>query len=64
MGIVGARPVEREVGLEDLGVRVRLHALVDGGSYCTPTASHQWRIWEPGAVRRRGLSSGVPREKL
>ena len=29
---VGARPVERELGLETLGVRVRLHNLADGGS--------------------------------
>ena len=30
--LVGARPVERELGLEDLGVRARLRALADGGS--------------------------------
>ena len=30
--LVGTRPVERELGLENLGVRVRLRALADGGS--------------------------------
>ena len=30
--LVGARPVERELGLEDLGIRVRLRALADGGN--------------------------------
>ena len=29
---VGNRPVKRELGLEDLGVRVRLRALTNGGS--------------------------------
>ena len=29
---MGARPVERQLGLEDLGVRIRLRALADGGS--------------------------------
>ena len=30
--LVGARPVNQELGLEDRGVRVRLHALANGGS--------------------------------
>ena len=30
--LVGARSVKRELGLEDLGVRVRLRALVNGGN--------------------------------
>ena len=30
--LVGARPVKRELGLEDLGIRVRLRALANGGS--------------------------------
>ena len=30
--LVGARPVKRELGLEDLGVRVRLRTLANGGS--------------------------------
>ena len=30
--LVGARSVKRELGLEDLGVRVRLRALTNGGS--------------------------------
>ena len=30
--LVGARPVNRELGLEDLGVRVCVGALTDGGS--------------------------------
>ena len=30
--LVGARPVNRELGLEDLGVRIRLRALANGGS--------------------------------
>ena len=30
--IIGARPVERELGLEDLGVRVRLCALAGCGN--------------------------------
>ena len=31
---VGSRPVERKLRLDDLGVRVSLHAMADGGS-CT-----------------------------
>ena len=39
---VGAPPVERKFGLEDLRVRVSFHALTDGGScICTPTPSRQ-----------------------
>ena len=45
--IIGARPVERELGLEDLGVRVLLHALADGGSrivYPHPAANSEFGI--------------------
>ena len=31
-GFAGARPLKRELGLEDLGARVRLRALADRGS--------------------------------
>ena len=42
---VGARPVERALGLEDLGVRVRLRALAGGGSrivHSRPAADDQF----------------------
>ena len=44
--LVGARPVERELGLEDLDVRVRLRALANGGSrmvHPRPAAKGEFR---------------------
>ena len=44
-GLVGVRPVERELGLEDLCVRVCLRALADGGSrivYPHPAANNDF----------------------
>ena len=58
---VGARPVKRELGLEDLGVRVRLCTLAGGGNRIVhphPAAKDEF------AVRRRGLSCGTSRETL
>ena len=43
--IVGARPARRELGLEDLGVCVRLRALSNGGSrvvYPYPSANGEF----------------------
>ena len=44
---VGARSVERELGFDDVGVRVRLRALAEGGSRVVhPHPAPNGEIWE------------------
>ena len=47
-GFVGARPVEGELSLEDLGVRVRLRAVSEGGHrivHPRPAANGEFEDW-------------------
>ena len=55
---VGARPVEQELGLEDLTVRVRLRALADGdGRIEHPHSATNGEFWNRAQCVREGRVS-------
>ena len=63
--LVGVRLVERELGLENLGARISLRALVGGCSHNVhPRPDANDELGNRFAVRRRGRSFSGPREKL